>query len=91
MGRPLVLPPGTQSVMAGKKGCSGGYRPGAGRPAGGTAIKKTGNSKGSKKKKVIDPEPSKASVNFLGAFVKKAAAAAELAAVQNVRSSSLEA
>ena len=36
--------------MAGKKGCSGGYRPGAGRPAGATAIKKTGQAKAKKKK-----------------------------------------
>ena len=71
--------------MAGKKGCSGGYRPGAGRPAGATAIKKTGQAK-AKKKKVVDLEPSKASVTFLDAFVvKKVAAAAELAAAESVR------
>ena len=39
-----------------------------------------------KKKKAADPEPTKASVDLLGAFVvKKAAAAAELAAAQSVR------
>ena len=43
--------------MAGKKGCSGGYRPGAGRPAGSTAIKQKGQAK-AKKKVVIDLEPS---------------------------------
>ena len=56
--------------MAGKKGCSGGYRPGSGRPAGATAIKKAGKAK-VKKKKVVEPEPSKASVTFLDAFVVK--------------------
>ena len=72
--------------MAGKKGCSGGYRPGAGRPAGATAIKKTGQAK-AKKKKVVDLEPSKASVTFHDAFVvKKKAAAAEPTASQSVRS-----
>ena len=72
--------------MAGKKGCSGGYRPGAGRPAGAMAIKKTAQAK-AKKKKVVDLEPSKASVTFLDAFVvKKKAAAAEPTAAQSVRS-----
>ena len=72
--------------MAGKKGCSGGYRPGSGRPAGATAIKKAGQAK-VKKKKVVEPEPSKASVTFLDAFVvKKKAAAAEPTAAQSVRS-----
>ena len=73
--------------MVGVKGRSGGYRPGAGRRPGATAIKK--KAKGAtrnKKKKAADPEPTMASVNLLGAFVvKKAAAAAELAAAQSVR------
>ena len=74
--------------MAGKKGCSGGYRPGAGRPAGATAIKKKGQAN-AKKKAVIDLEPSTASVNFLAAFVvNKAVPAAEPAATQSVRSPS---
>ena len=73
------------SGMAGVKGRSGGYRPGAGRRPGATAIKK--KAKGAThKKKAADPEPTMASVNLLGAFVvKKAAAAAELAAAQSVR------
>ena len=32
--------PACMYIMLGTKGCSGGYRPGAGRPAGATAIKK---------------------------------------------------
>ena len=60
---------------------------GAGRRPGATAIKK--KAKGAtrnKKKKAADPEPTMASVNLLGAFfVKKAAAAAELAAAPSVR------
>ena len=35
--------------MVGTKGCSGGWRAGAGRKPGAKAIKKTGKSKGSKK------------------------------------------
>ena len=73
--------------MVGVKGRSGGYRPGAGRRPGATAIKK--KAKGAtrnKKKKAADPEPTKASVKLVGAFVvKKAAAAAELAAAPSVR------
>ena len=64
--------------MPGKKGCSGGYRPGAGRPPGATAIKKTSKAK-AKKKKVIDPDPlpeASASVKFLAAFVVRQAPAA---------------
>ena len=73
--------------MAGKPGCSGGRRAGAGRKPGTTAIKKTGKAK-TKKKKSVDPYPSSASVNFLDAFVvKKKAAAAEAAAAESVRSS----
>ena len=72
--------------MAGVKGRSGGYRPGAGRRPGATAIKKKAKGAIRKKKKAGDPEPTKASVDLLGAFVvKKAAAAAELAAAQSVR------
>ena len=72
--------------MAGVKGRSGGYRPGAGRRPGATAIKKNAQRATRKKKKAADPEPTKASVNFLDAFVvKKAAAAAELAAAPSVR------
>ena len=72
--------------MAGKPGCSGGRRAGAGRKPGATAIKKTGKAK-AKKMKVVDLEPSKASVTFLDAFVvKKKAAAAEPTAAQSVRS-----
>ena len=72
--------------MAGKPGCSGGWRPGAGRKPGTTAIKTIGKAK-PKKKKVVDLEPSKASVTFLDAFVvKKKAAAAEPTAAQSVRS-----
>ena len=76
--------------MAGKKGCSGGYRPGAGRPAGATAIKKTGQAK-AKKKKVVDLEPSKASVTFLAAFVvKKRPQRLEPTAAQSVGSAGFE-
>ena len=72
--------------MAGVKGRSGGYRPGAGRRPGATAIKKKAKGATRKKKKAADPERTKASVDLLGAFVvKKAAAAAELAAAQSVR------
>ena len=86
LGRPPWYWP--EAHMAGKKGCSGGYRPGAGRPAGSTAIKKKGQAK-AKKKVVIDLEPSTASVNFLSAFVvKKAVPAADPAATQSVRSPS---
>ena len=56
--------------MAGTQGCSGGWRPGAGRKPGATAIKRIGKAK-SKKKKVVDLEPSKASVTFLDSFVVK--------------------
>ena len=76
------------SGMVGVKGRSGGYRPGAGRRPGATAIKKKakGATRKKKNKKAADPEPTKASVDLLGAFVvKKAAAAAELAAAQSVR------
>ena len=62
------------------------YRTGAGRPAGSYSITKKAKGAARKKKKAADPEPTKASVNFLDAFVvKKAAAAAELAAAQSVR------
>ena len=72
--------------MPGVKGRSGGYRTGAGRPAGSYSITKKAKGAARKKKKAADPEPTKASVNFLDAFVvKKAAAAAELAAAQSVR------
>ena len=71
--------------MAGTQGCSGGWRPGAGRKPGATAIKRIGKAK-SKKKKVVDLEPSKASVTFLDSFVvKKKTAAAEPTAAQSVR------
>ena len=74
------------SGMVGVKGRSGGYRPGAGRRPGATAIKKKAKGATRKKKKAADPEPTNASVDLLGAFVvKKAAAAAELAAAQSVR------
>ena len=82
MGRLLVFRRDS-ALMAGKKGCSGGYRPGAGRPTGATAIKKTGKAT-TKKQKAVDAEPSTASVKFLSAFVKQATAAAELAAAQTV-------
>ena len=73
--------------MAGKPGCSGGRRAGAGRKPGTTAIKKTGKAT-TKKKKVTDLDPSSASVTFLDAFVvKKKAAAAEAAAAESVRAS----
>ena len=73
--------------MVGVKGRSGGCRPGAGQRPGATAIKKKAKGATRKKKKAADPEPTKASVDLLGAFVvKKAAAApAELAAAQSVR------
>ena len=74
-------------LIAGKPGCSGGRRAGAGRKPGTTAIKKTGKAT-TKKKKVTDLDPSSASVTFLDAFVvKKKAAAAEAAAAESVRSS----
>ena len=59
---PLVLPD-SSLIMAGKKGCSGGYRPGAGRPAGATAIKKTGKAN-AKKKKVV-ARKRKSTIPFL--------------------------
>ena len=63
--------------MAGKPGCSGGRRAGSCRKPGATKIKTIGKAK-SNKKKVVDIEPSKASVTFLNAFVvKKKAAVAE--------------
>jgi len=72
--------------MVGVKGRSGGYRPGAGRRPGAKTIKKKAKGATSKKKKAADPEPTKASVTFFGAFVvKKVAAAAELAAAESVR------
>ena len=72
--------------MVGVKGRSGGYRPGANRRPGATAIEEKAKGATRKKKKAADPEPTKASVDLLGAFVvKKAAAAAELAAAQSVR------
>ena len=71
--------------MVGVKGRSGGYRTGAGRPAGSKSITK--KAKGAaRKKKMGDPEPTKASVTLFDAFVvKKVAAAAELAAAESVR------
>ena len=72
-------------IMPGKKGASGGWRPGAGRKPGATAIKKKGKGKATKKAKAADPEPSTASAKFLAMFVVKKAAAA--AAPNNVRGS----
>ena len=73
--------------MVGVKGRSGDYRTGAGRLVGSKSIAKKPKGATRKKKKAADPEPTKASVDLLGAFVvKKAAAApAELAAAQSVR------
>ena len=72
--------------MVGVKGRSGGYRTGAGRPVGSKSIAKKPKGATRNKKKAADPEPTKASVDLLGAFVvKKAAAAAELAAAPSVR------
>ena len=62
--------------MVGKKGHSGGRRPGAGRKPGTTAIKKKGTAKTTKMAKATAPEPSMASVNLLKTFVMKKAAAA---------------
>ena len=83
----LFRPNSSALRHGGVKGRSGGCRPGAGRRPGATAIKrKVNGATRNKNKKAADPEPTKASVNFLDAFVvKKAAAAAELAAAQGVR------
>ena len=67
-------------AMPGKKGASGGWRPGAGRKPGATAIKKKGKGKATKKAKAAAPEPSKASAKFLATFLVKKAAAAPAAA-----------
>ena len=79
------------SPMVGTAGHSGGRRPGAGRPAGSTSIKKkatgTGNKKG-KGKGAVPAGPSAASVKFFGAFITKPAPAAAAApAAPNVRCS----
>ena len=54
--------------MVGTPGCSGGYRPGAGRKPGATQIKSKPKSKGIKKASKKDDEPPDASCKKLTAF-----------------------
>ena len=70
--------------MAGTKGCSGGYRPGAGRKPGATQIKSKPKSKGIKKdsKKNDEPPPDLSSKKLTSFFSKKPAAGG--AAVENM-------
>ena len=57
--------------MVGTKGCSGGYRPGAGRRPGSYSIKKDVR-KGKKKVVKVADAPSAASVSWFMGMVKEA-------------------
>ena len=72
--------------MAGTKGCSGGYRPGAGRKPGAAQIKSKGIKKASKKH---DEPPPDLSSKKLTSFFSKQPAAGGAAAENMVRATPL--
>ena len=66
---PVIASPPADDDMVGTKGCSGGWRPGAGRKPGATAIKKKSKIKSKKPNKKQSNQPNEqpklaASVSF---------------------------